>query len=66
MALTADEEKYIKDQKILSDLAADITQLNIVAQTAMDTKRDEIKVLQDQLTTDVVAKQTAIDEVKNA
>lgn len=66
MALTAEEENYIKDQKKIADLEKDIKNLNDTAVIAMNAKRAELTVIQDQLTTDVQTKQDAIDAIDNA
>ena len=64
MALTKEEEDFLKNLKLKSDLEEQISQLNTTAESQIATKRSEITAIQEKLTTDVKSVQTQIDNLK--
>ena len=59
MALTLDEENYLKEMKKRDDVEKQITILNSQANISIEAKRAEIKAIQDKLVQDVQTAKTA-------
>jgi hypothetical protein len=61
MSLTATEESWIKKEKKIADLKADIQTLNDIAEVELAAKRTELTAIHTQLSSAVKVKQDAID-----
>jgi hypothetical protein len=65
MALTPDDEKYVKDQKAILELEKEIEVINKTSWDAQQLLRDQIGGLESQRILDVKEKQDLIDAIKN-